>query len=128
MQRRTFLTLCAGAAATSSGAVGAAAWLSPWVTVGQTGLFPGALLPVDVASGVPDDWALRVEVAHDGRRHAGPAIGVAAASGHVVVPYPFPDLQPGAYDVTVTLLRADGSEAERVAAGAYHLRTPVFSA
>lgn len=102
----------------------------------QTGIAPGVHLDLQLRGVAPTGWSLFWQIEHGGRAFQLPAATAADASwlsaGHAalrcVIPYPFEDLVPGAYRLSLALHDADGSLVDAAAVGSYSLRRPRFSA
>ena len=129
MERRTFLHLCTGAAATSAAAT-VPAWLPSgcWMALDGEALFPGAPLALDVDRQTPAGSRIALDVVHAGQRwrtlHPAPP----GARITLATPYPFARLVAGDFAVEIALLAPDGQERERVVAGRFSLKPFPFSA
>jgi hypothetical protein len=107
--------------------------LSGWQIDGEA-TSPGARLRVIVARHVPGGSTLTIDVAHEKQdgvilrsRHSAQIV-VAGQELEVVTPYPYTDLVPGQYAISLLLHDAHGRELDRHDAGSYAIRRFRFSA
>jgi len=125
--RRRFLRLAAlaGGAAALPGS-----WrLAAWVRVDGDAAHPGAPIAVEIAADAPSGCAVRLCVAHAGRRFEAPAVPVRpGATVLMAAPYPYDRVAAGHFDVDAELVSAAGAVIERLPAGAYRVRRFRFSA
>lgn len=142
MNRRQFLhwswRSAAGAAAVVAGWQAASRIAHLRHVAGQAQV-PGAQIAVEIDAAAPTGWQLLWQIAHNQHLHELPAAIVSqphrgeGPNGAVTrvtcaVPYPYADLQPGRYDVSLVLRAADGALLATEAVGEFTLRRQRFSA
>ena len=132
MERRTFLRICGAASiATTAGCREPWRGLSPenGIAVSGRAIFPGTPLRIEVDAKTAPESRIEVIVGHQGDRHIGIRSPVVAGQTLTVeTPYPYDDLVPGEYSVTIVLYDRTGSSVESHDVGAYRLVKPWFSA
>lgn len=100
------------------------------------GLAPGVQLDLQLDGVAPAGWSLHWQIEHAGQVYQRPAATAADARWlspqraqlSCCVPYPFEDLVPGTYHVSLAWHDASGPRADLAPVGSFALRRPRFSA
>lgn len=99
------------------------------LSVAGRALFPGVPLQISLHPEGPSGGSIRLTLTHEGRPFLdAPHPAAPGATLCLETPYPYEDLVPGLYEVSVELVDASGVVLERHPVGGYGLTPHWFSA